>query len=335
MQILITGAAGFIGKKLAKKLLDSGTITLNGGEKKAFDQLVLFDVVPPEGLPDDVRITVKTGNIADPAVVNALVNPATSLVFHLAAIVSANAEENFDLGFAVNVDGTRYLLEACRRLGTQPMMVFSSSVGIYGGNLPETGHDDMIITPTISYGTQKTIGELLVNEYSRKGFIDGRSLRLPTIMVRPGKPNRAASTFASSIIREPLTGQKAICPVDPQNRMYILSPRRVIEALIKAVELPAETWGWNRMLTLPGISASIREMVDALETVAGKEVASLIEWKPDPLIEKIVSGWLHNYDAQRAKNMGFRADNSMEEIIRAHIEDELGGKITEAMLVGG
>lgn len=323
MEILITGAAGFIGKKLAKKLLEMGAVSLNGSEKRPFDRLILFDIAAPEGLPYDPRIVVKTGNIADPEVVNALVSPATSLVFHLAAIVSANAEENFDLGMAVNVDGTRYLLEACRSLGTQPMMVFSSSVGIYGGDLPEVGQDKMIITPTISYGTQKTIGELLVNEYSRKGFIDGRSLRLPTIMVRPGKPNRAASTFASSIIREPLAGQKAICPVDPNNRMYILSPRRVIEALIKAMELPASTWGWNRMLTLPGISASIREMVDALEKVAGKETVSLIEWKPDPMIEKIVSGWLHDYDAQRAKSMGFKADNSMEEIIRIHIEDEL------------
>ncbi|MEZ4777418.1 MAG: SDR family oxidoreductase [Bacteroidia bacterium] len=323
MEILITGAAGFIGKKLARKLLETGTVSLNGNEKKRFDRLILFDIAAPEGLPDDPRMVIKTGNISDPATVSSLVNPDTAVVFHLAAIVSANAEENFDLGMAVNVDGTRYLLEACRNLGTQPMMVFSSSVGIYGGDLPEVGQDNMIITPTISYGTQKTIGELLVNEYSRKGFIDGRSLRLPTIMVRPGKPNRAASTFASSIIREPLTGQKAICPVDPQNRMYILSPRRVIEALIKAMELPASTWGWNRMLTLPGISASIREMVDALEKVAGKETVSLIEWKPDPMIEKIVSGWLHDYDAQRAKTMGFAADNSMEEIIRAHIEDEL------------
>ncbi|MEZ4830376.1 MAG: SDR family oxidoreductase [Bacteroidia bacterium] len=327
MDILITGAAGFIGKKLAKKLLESGFIAPNGGEKQPIDRIILFDLNAPEGMPDDPRIQIKTGNIADPATARSLVNNHTSVIFHLAAIVSANAEENFDLGMAVNVDGTRYLLETCRELGTKPMMVFSSSVGIYGGDLPPVGHDKMIVTPTISYGTQKTIGELLVHEYNRKGFIDGRSLRLPTIMVRPGKPNRAASTFASSIIREPLSGQKAVCPVDPRNRMYILSPRRVIEALVKAMELPGGAWGWNRMLTLPGISASIQEMVDALERVAGKKTVELIEWKPDPMIEKIVSGWLADYDAQRAKSMGFQADNSMDEIIIAHIEDELGGKI--------
>jgi nucleoside-diphosphate-sugar epimerase len=219
------------------------------------------------------------------------------------------------------------VLEACRDLGSTPRLVFASSVAVYGGNMPEIGHDDMWLNPQTSYGAQKAASELLVNDYSRKGFVDGRALRLPTIVVRPGKPNKAASTFASSIIREPLAGEPAICPVSRDSVMYILSPRRVVDAFIHAFALPGDVFGPARMLTLPGISVSIGEVEAALRRVAGKTVADRIRWEPDDHIQKIVSGWLPAFDAARARDMGFAADESIDEIIQAHIEDELGGEI--------
>ena len=257
-----------------------------------------------------------------------LIGADTGGVFHLAAIVSADAEQNFDLGLAVNLGGTRNVLEACRALPEPVRLVFASSVAVYGGDMPEVLDDGTILTPQTSYGMQKAAGELLLNDYGRKGFVDGRALRLPTIVVRPGKPNKAASTFASSIIREPLAGQEAICPVERDAAMYILSPRRVVEALIHAFELPAEAFGMTRMLTLPGITASIGQMVDALGEVAGDAVvAARIKWQPDPVIQRIVAGWPARFDARRARGMGFAADADMTEIVRAHIEDELGGVI--------
>jgi D-erythronate 2-dehydrogenase len=248
-------------------------------------------------------------------------------VFHLAAIVSANAEEDFDLGVRVNLEGTRNVLEACRALPQPARLVFASSVAVYGGDMPEVLDDGTILTPQTSYGTQKAIGELLLNDYSRKGFVDGRALRLPTIVVRPGKPNKAASTFASSIIREPLAGEDAICPVARDAAMYILSPRRVVAALIRAFELPPAAFGMTRMLTLPGITVSIGAMVDALEQVAGERVARRVRWEPDPVIQRIVAGWPAAFDARRARAMGFEADPDVASIIRAHIEDELGGVV--------
>lgn len=325
MEILITGGAGFLGKKLAAQLLKQGALNLDGQGAEPISRIVLFDIAAAAGLPDDPRLDLRTGDITNPETVRSLIGPDTRCVFHLAAVVSADAEQNFDLGMAVNLDGTRHLLEACRQAGARPRMVFSSSVAVYGGKLPAVGQDATPITPSISYGVQKFMCELLVGEYSRKGFLDGRSLRLPTIVVRPGKPNKAASTFASSILREPLNGLPAHCPVEPSTRMYILSPRRVIAALIRAMELPAAAFGENRALTLPGISASIAEMVQALEQVAGKEASALIDWTPDPAIRKIVDTWMTDFDAVRGREMGFEADGDMLEIIRAHVEDEMPG----------
>ncbi len=225
MHIVITGGAGFIGKKLAAALLASDGIALEGQPKRPLERLTLFDVVEAaEGLPADTRIRTIAGDITDRAQIDELISEDVDAVFHLAAIVSANAEADFDLGMAVNLDGTRHILEACRRLGSTPRVVFASSVAVYGGDMPETGYDDLFLNPQTSYGAQKAAGELLVNDYSRKGFVDGRALRLPTIVVRPGKPNKAASTFASSIIREPLAGEPAVCPVSRDSVMYILSP---------------------------------------------------------------------------------------------------------------
>ena len=325
MHVVITGAAGFIGKKLAGALLARGALETASGRQQ-IERLTLFDVTR-EGLAEDPRVHAMAGDITDLAAVHQAIRDDVGGVFHLAAIVSANAEEDFDLGFRVNLDGTRNVLEACRALNEPARLVFASSVAVYGGEMPEVLDDDTILTPQTSYGMQKAAGELLLNDYGRKGFVDGRALRLPTIVVRPGKPNKAASTFASSIIREPLAGQEAICPVERDAEMYILSPRRVVEALIHAFELPAEAFGMTRMLTLPGITASISAMVDALATVAGERVVQRIRWQPDPVIQKIVAGWPARFDARRARAMGFQADADMTEIVRAHLEDELGGVI--------
>lgn len=327
MRIVITGGAGFIGKRLARALLARGTLMDRHGTVQPIRQLTLFDVVQAEGLLHDPRLELRTGDIADPAQTRALIADGTDGVFHLAAIVSANAEEDFDLGYRVNLDGTRHILEACRALKEPPRLVFASSVAVYGGDLPKVLDDRTILTPQTSYGAQKAIGELLVHDYSRKGFVDGRALRLPTIVVRPGRPNLAASSFASSILREPLAGEQAICPVERDVAIYVLSPRRVIQALIHAFELGAEAFGPARMLTLPGISVTAGQMVDTLRAVAGEEVAARVKWQLDPRIQKIVSGWLAGFDARRARAMGFEADRDLAEIIRAHIEDELAGKI--------
>jgi nucleoside-diphosphate-sugar epimerase len=288
---------------------------------------VLFDVAHAEGLPDDPRLTTVTGDITAADEVRGLIGKGTGGVFHLAAVVSADAEQNFDLGMAVNMGGTRNVLEACRALAQPARLVFASSCAVYGGDMPAILDDSSILTPQTSYGMQKAVGELLVNDYSRKGFVDGRALRLPTIVVRPGKPNKAASTFLSSIIREPLAGLPAVCPVERSAEMYILSPRRVVESLLHAFELPGEAFGMARMLALPGITASIGAMVDALTQVAGEEVARRISWQPDPMIQKIVAGWPARIEAKRGRAMGFQADSSVTEIVRAHIEDELRGVI--------
>jgi D-erythronate 2-dehydrogenase len=326
MNVVITGGAGFIGKKLAKALLARGRLETAQGAR-AIERLTLFDVVEAEGVADDPRLRVVAGDITDLAQVHEVIRDRVEGVFHLAAIVSANAEEDFDLGMRVNLEGTRNVLEACRALPQPARLVFASSVAVYGGDMPAELDDGTILTPQTSYGAQKAMGELLLNDYSRKGFVDGRALRLPTIVVRPGKPNKAASTFASSIIREPLAGQEAICPVGRDAAMYILSPRRVVEALIRAFELSTEAFGMTRMLTLPGITVAVGEMVEALEQVAGERVAARVRFEPDPRIQKIVAGWPSRFDARRARAMGFAADPDVAAIIRAHIEDELGGQI--------
>lgn len=327
MRVVITGGAGFIGKKLALALLARGTLIGRDGTVQTLREITLFDVAEPEGLPSDPRVDIRTGDITDPAQVKDLIGDDADGIFHLAAIVSGNAEQDLDLGYRVNLDGTRHVLEACRALPSPARLVFASSLAVYGGDMPDVLHDDMILMPQTSYGTQKAIGELLVNDYSRKGFVDGRALRLPTIVVRPGRPNLAASTFASSIIREPLAGDEAVCPVERDARMYILSPRRVVEALIHAFDLRADAFGAFRALTLPGITVGIGEMVDALEQIAGAEVTKRIRWEPDPRIQKIVAGWAPAFDARRGRELGFEADADIRSIIEAHIDDELGGHV--------
>lgn len=325
MRVVITGGAGFLGKKLALALQSRGTLFGTDGTVQTLSEITLFDKVEPEGLLRDPRLVVRTGDIGDPEQVREVIGEDTQGVFHLAAVVSANAEQDFDLGYRVNLDGTRNVLEACRRLRSPARLVFASSAAVYGGDMPEVLDDQTILTPQTSYGAQKAMGELLLNDYARKGFVDGRALRLPTIVVRPGRPNLAASTFASSIIREPLVGEEAVCPVERDAEMYILSPRRVIESLIHGFELPAEALGAVRMLTLPGITVSIGQMVDALRQVAGDQATDRIRWEPDATVQRIVAGWPRRFEARRARELGFKADADMVEIIDAHVEDELRG----------
>ena len=327
MRVVITGGAGFIGRQLAERLLALGELPGRDGRPQAIDELVLFDAVEPAPFKTpDKRVRAVTGDIADRALVARTIDRNTGSVFHLAAVVSAAAEADFDLGMRVNAEGTLAVLEACRALPQPARLVFTSSIAVFGGDMPPTLVDTTPLTPQTSYGAQKAIGELLVNDYSRKGFVDGRALRLPTIVVRPGKPNKAASTFASSILREPLAGQEAICPVERSARMWVLSPRRAVESLLHAHALPAERWGTNRSLTLPGIEVSIGDMVDGLGRVGGKGPVSRIRWEPDAHIQKIVAGWPYRFDPARAKTLGFAADRSIDEIVQAHIDDQLGGK---------
>ena len=316
MNIVITGGGGFLGSRLAAKLLAQGTL---GGRRIA--RLSLLDAAFARELPGDPRLKVVSGDVSDTTVLEKVVTPDTDAVFHLAAVVSGQAEAEFDLGMRVNLDGTRLLLERCRKCTRPPRIVFSSSVAAFGGTLPEVLDDATTPLPQTSYGTQKVIGEYLLSDYSRKGHVDGRSLRLPTIVVRAGRPNAAASSFASSIIREPLNGEPSDCPVAPETGVWLLSPRRVVEAFIHAHDLPAGAWGANRVVNLPGITASVREMLAALKKVGGAQAAERVAFKPDARIQAIVRTWPVRFRTPRAVEMGFRADDDVESVIRAYVAD--------------
>jgi nucleoside-diphosphate-sugar epimerase len=322
MKVLITGGAGFLGQRLARQLLARGELRGGDGSLRTIEQIVLVDVVPAHDFGDP-RVRAVSGDIADGALMRSLIDTDTGSIFHLAAIVSGQAEADFDLGMRINLDASRLLLEVCRELGHRPTVVFTSSVAVYGGALPDVVRDDTALNPQSSYGAQKAIGEFLLNDFSRKGFVDGRVLRLPTISVRPGKPNKAASSFASGIIREPLNGEAAVCPVAPELRLWLLSPRRAVEALIAGHDLPAAAFGNSRTVNLPGVSVSVGEMVAALAAVAGPEVAARISFAPDPAVERIVQSWPAAWDTSRALALGLRGDNDIETIIRVYVEEEL------------
>ena len=325
MKIVITGGCGFLGRRLALLLLDKGS------RLGPIDEMVLFDNAPSAlPLPDDKRVSVVTGDIADRATVAKLIAPGTDAVFHLAAIVSGQAEADTDLGYRVNLDGTRAVLDACRALGSKPKLIFASSLAVYGGALPPAVGDDTALTPQSSYGTQKAIGELMVNDYSRKGFVDGRALRLPTVVVRPGLPNRAASTFASSMIREPLTGKDAVCPVSPDTVMALASPRRVVASLAHALDIPGDALGQNRTLQLPGYSVSVGEMAEALRRAGGSTAYSRLSWQPDATIQAIVGSWPRELHAPRAEALGFQPDSGIDEAVQFFIEDDLAMQKTLA-----
>jgi len=324
MKVLITGAAGMIGRKLAARL--AGDAALNG---TPIDHMLLVDVIPPEapaGLPG--RIETKAADISNVTEVAGLIGGRPDVMFHLAAIVSGEAELDFDKGYRINLDGTRLLLEAIRaQRDYRPKLIFASSIAVFGAPFPDAIPDDFFHTPLTSYGTQKAIAELLIADYARRGFLDGIAIRLPTIAVRPGKPNRAASGFFSSIIREPLAGQEAVLPVEDSVRHWHASPRAAVGFLLHAASLAGPQLGGRIGLTMPGVCCTVGEQIAALRRIAGDKVAARIRRQPDPMIMRIVEGWPRRFDARRAIALGFRAEDSFDEIIRAHIEDELGGRI--------
>ncbi len=325
MHVLITGAAGMIGRKLTERLVKDGG--LNG---QAIDRLTLADVVAPTA-PAGFKGKVETLTSDLPAAGEAqrLVSGRPDVIFHLAAIVSGEAEVEFEKGYRINLDGTRGLLEAARAHGTDyhPKFVFTSSIAVFGAPFPEAIPDEFHLTPLTSYGTQKAIGELLLADYTRKGFLDGVGIRLPSIVVRPGKPNKAASGFFSGIIREPLSGQEAVLPVDESVLHWHASPRSAVGFLIHAAGLSRDKLGPRVSLTMPGVCCTVAEQIAALKRVAGEKVAARIRREPDELVKRIVAGWPSRFDARRALALGFTVEKSFDDIIRAHIEDELGGKI--------
>ena len=320
MNVVITGAAGFLGDRLARTLLERGELAGADGRPRKLERLTLVDIAASR-LEGDPRVKSVSGDMADPALLERVIDANTASVFHLAAVVSGQAEADFDLGMRVNFDSTRLLLEICRARGHRPRVVFASSCAVYGGDLPEVVPDSAALTPQSSYGTQKAMGELLVNDYTRRGFIDGRALRLPTISVRPGKPNTALSSFASGIIREPLNGETSVCPVPPSTRVWLLSPATVVECFIAAHDIPGERLGSNRSLILPGMTVSVAEMLASLERVAGSAVARRVRFEPDARVQKIVDSWPVALDASRALGLGFPTDHSFDDIVKAHIAE--------------
>ncbi len=326
MHVLIIGAAGMVGRKLSAALIKAGQV---GG--KGIARLTLADVITPETLAFSGAVEAVATDLSAPGAAAVLVASRPDLIFHLAAIVSGEAEADFDKGYRINLDGTRFLLEAIRQEGLtapyKPRVVFTSSIAVFGAPFPEAIGDEFFSTPLTSYGTQKAIGELLLNDYSRRGFLDGVGIRLPTIVIRPGKPNLAASGFFSNILREPLVGQEAVLPVSREVRHWFASPRAGVGFLIHAAELDTSLLGWRRTLSVPGLSATVGEEIEALRRIAGDKAVGLIREVPDQKIISMVAGWPRNFDAKRAIGLGFKAESSMDEIIRIHIEDELGGKI--------
>lgn len=331
-KVMVTGAAGFMGKKLVAKIVSDGGKLKDG---RTATELILMDVVKPSGPEgDSIPFTVKAveGDLSVAEDMTSLMSVKPDVIFHLAAIVSGDAEKNFEKGYSINMDGTRNLLEAIRSIdGYTPRIVFASSAAVFGGSVPDPIPDTHHLTPRTSYGTQKAICELLVDDYSRKGYVDGISIRFPTISVRPGKPNKAASSFISGIIREPLAGVETICPVGRHIKHPVASPRRAVEYLLTAASIPTEelTKG-SRSFTMPAIRVSVGEMLDAMEKVAGKEVLDLVKMETDEFVEGIIGNWQFNFESKRAKELGFQPDKCFEDIVQAHIDDELGGAVHKA-----
>ena len=326
MHILVVGAAGMLGRKLSAELARSPA--LGGASVK---KLTLVDVVAPDRPDFNGEVELRAADLSSPGVASELVAGRPDVIFHLAAIVSGEAEADFEKGYRINLDGTRAMFEAIRAEGTRqtycPRVVFTSSIAVFGTPFPEVIGDDHVLTPLTSYGVQKAIGELLLADYSRRGFLDGVGIRLPTLVIRPGKPNKAASGFFSGILREPLMGQEAVLPVADSVRHWFASPRAAVGFLIHAATLDTAPLGIRRSLNMPGVSATVGDEIAALQRAAGDEAVALIRREPDATIVKFVDGWPRAFNPERALALGFTAETSFDEIIRVYIEDELGGQL--------
>ena len=328
MKILIIGGAGMVGRKLAEKLASDGRLG-----KNEISAMTLYDVVPPvKPAGAKMPVVLRTGDLPAAGESDKLVADKPDVIFHLAAIVSGEAELEFDKGYRINMLGTHNLLESVRhayeKAAKKPRVVFTSSIAVFGAPFPEKIYDEFIHAPLTSYGTQKAIGELLLSDYTRKGMLDGIGIRLPTVCVRPGRPNKAASGFFSNIMREPLAGQEAVLPVSDDVMHWHASPRAAVGFLQHAALIDGEKVGTRRSLTMPGLAATIGEQIAALKRIGGDKVVQRIRREPDPFVQKIVAGWPRNFDARRATALGFKSEATFDEILKVHIEDELGGKIT-------
>ncbi len=323
MRVVITGARGMLGAKLSAALAARGSIA-----GSAIDELALADISTPDSLEAPFDVTRHAVDIRQPRAVAALLageeggKPA-DVIFHLAALASGGSEADFDTGLAINLQGSINVFEAARSLGTTPRVIFTSTIAVYGGEAPDPITDGAALNPQTSYGAAKAAAEMLLTDYSRRGFLDGRGLRLPTITIRPGKPNTAASSFMSSIFREPLQGEDAVCPVSPDYRHWYQSPRRCIENLIHGAEVAPEALGLNRSFCLPGLSLTIGEMVEALRRVAGDAPVNRIDWKPMPEVQTILDGWRGRFEPTKAERLGFRCDEDFDSVIRYFLADDL------------
>ncbi len=329
MNILITGGCGFLGARLARTLLQQGALSLAGGPSRRIERLTLTDRVPPPAdLAADPRVAFVQGDLLELAQARTLPAAGTDLVFHLAAAVSGECEADFDLGMRSNLDTTRALLETSRALGSRPTFVFASSLAVFGNApgtpLPELIKDDTLPTPQSSYGIQKFIGEQLVADYARKGFVRGRSVRLMTVSVRPGNPNGAASGFLSGMIREPLAGLKGACPVPRETPVALASPATTVDGIIRAAEATDQEWGPLTAMNLPSLRTSVGEMADALERVGGKAATALLDWTPDAAVQNLVKTWPGNVASARANALGLQADRDFESVVREYIRENPG-----------
>jgi D-erythronate 2-dehydrogenase len=328
-QVVVTGGAGFLGSRLARELLAAGSLEAAGSQARPLRRVALIDQSPaPADLAADGRVTVIRGDLGellDPGRAGPDVLAGADVIFHLAAAVSGECEADFDLGLRANLRATESLLASCRALGTNPVVVYSSSVAVFGGSpehpLPAVVDDQTLPNPQTSYGTQKFIGEQLLADYTRKGFLRGRAIRLMTVSVRPGRPNAAASGFLSGIIREPLAGQRAICPVDPETEVALASPAKAIAGLLRAAAAPDEAWGGRTAVNLPALTMTVGGMAAALQRVAGPEVSALIDWVPDPAVARMFATWPGRVRSDRAARLGLDADPDFDSVITMHLAE--------------